>query len=186
GLDPGKLKASAVKAGLVTEAEAATMDDHQAAALAFISDVTTSPMITDLSGRGLGLAIVREKVDKLGGTVNIDSRKGEGTIIRMSLPLSLSTFRGVVIQSGEAFYILPTPKVTRVVRTSVSDLRTVGNRNTIAFEDRRIPLLNINDLLGTQRRREIRPEDSVSVILKSAGVMVAVSIDGIMQEQEVV
>ena len=100
-------------------------------ALAFQSGVTTSPIITDISGRGLGLAIVREKVERLGGSIVVKSKPGEGTAFHISLPLTLANFRGVLVHAGEQLFVIPSTSVERVVRIAYKEIRTVENRATI-------------------------------------------------------
>ena len=103
--------------------------------LVFQSGVSTSPIITDISGRGLGLAIVREKVEKLGGQVSIETHRHAGTSFRMTLPLTLATFRGVLVTVAERPFVIPTTNVERVVRIRQEEIRTVENRDTLSLGD---------------------------------------------------
>src|SRR5258708_32087747 len=93
-------------------------------------------MISEVSGRGLGLAIVREKTEKLGGSVAIESRRGFGTTIRMTLPLTLATFRGVLIESAQRLFVLPTAQVERVTRFTAEDVHTIEGRSALELNGR--------------------------------------------------
>jgi chemotaxis protein histidine kinase CheA len=104
GIDAGQVKAAALKLGLVSAEEAARLGEHEALMFAFQSGISTSPIITDVSGHGLGLAIVREKVERLGGAVAIESHPDAGTTFRIVLPLSLANFRGVLVDAGGQRY----------------------------------------------------------------------------------
>ena len=98
GIDAEAVKAAAVKKGFIDQKTADGLDERSARELIFLSEMTTRPMITALSGRGLGLAIVREKVEALGGHLVLESQPGQGTTFRMILPVTQATFRGIVVQ----------------------------------------------------------------------------------------
>jgi two-component system chemotaxis sensor kinase CheA len=105
-------------------------------------------MITDISGRGLGLAIVREKVEKLGGLVSVESQANIGTTFHLILPLTLSTFRGVLVRTGEYLYAIPTVNVERTVRINKEDIKTVENRETFMLNQDIIATVKLSDALG--------------------------------------
>jgi two-component system chemotaxis sensor kinase CheA len=186
GFDAAQLKATAIKRGLVTQECAQGLDEMQAMELAFESDVSTSPIITRLSGRGLGLAIVRERAQKLGGKVGIESRLGQGTTIRMLLPLTLATFRGVLIAVGGQRFIVPTADIERVGRYRPEDLKTVEGRETIVFGGRTVALVRLTDVLGLPAMTANRSATSTAVVLLGrAEQIVAFEIDAVLDEQEV-
>src|SRR5262249_49030155 len=97
GVNVNRLKESAIRQGAVTASEVAALSDDEALSLVFHSEVSTSPIVTSISGRGLGMAIARTKVEKLGGRISIESSLNVGTTIRMVLPLTLATFRGILV-----------------------------------------------------------------------------------------
>jgi two-component system, chemotaxis family, sensor kinase CheA len=100
GIDVRRVRAAASRLGGVAADEAKQFDEQGTLALVFRSGVSTSPLITDLSGRGLGLAIVREKIERLGGAISLETRADEGTTFRIVLPLVLATFRGILVRAG--------------------------------------------------------------------------------------
>ena len=155
--------------------------------LIFQSGVTTSPIITDVSGRGLGLAIVREKVENLGGTISFETNLGSGTIFRIALPLTLATFRGVIIQLAEHLFVLPTANVERVVRISRDEIRTVENRETIELNGQVVSLVRLEEVLDLSRRK--KPTHSIesqpAVVIASGEKRIAFAVDEILNEQEV-
>lgn len=185
GLDIDKIKASAVKVGLVSAAEAEKLEDDSIMPFIFHSGITSSPIITDISGRGLGLAIVFEKVEKLGGTVTCVSRPGEGTTFRIELPLSIATFRGVLVRVGERSFVLPTSYVERVLRVKRNEIKTVENRETIVTNGLTIPLLYLGDILELSPTGRSEKEHIQLLILSAAGKRIAVAVDEIVNEQEV-
>ncbi|MBZ0135261.1 MAG: response regulator, partial [Planctomycetes bacterium] len=186
GIDAGRVKAAATKLGVVSAEEAERLDDDDAVALAFRSGVTTSPIITDVSGRGLGLAIVREKVERLGGSISVESHPGAGTAFHLVLPLSLVTFRGVLVRAGERLCVIPAAGVERVARVAIQDIRTVENRETIVLDGQVASLVDLGDVLEMPRpaSREAVAYAPV-VVLGQNEARVAFRVGEILGEQEI-
>jgi two-component system chemotaxis sensor kinase CheA len=186
GIDLEKVRAAAAKRGIVPNAPD-PLDESAALALVFETDVSTSPMITQVSGRGLGLAIVREKAEKLGGRVTIESRRGSGTTIRMSLPLTLATFRGVLIESARRVFVVPTTQVERVARFKSQELQSVEGRRTLTIDGRAVALVELADVLqlpATPRKRDTA--DATPILVLGAGDQrVAFAVDAVLDEREV-
>ncbi|MDE2259344.1 MAG: Hpt domain-containing protein, partial [Betaproteobacteria bacterium] len=151
GIDVAKVKVAAIRLGVVSAEELETLNEHDALMLVFQSGISTSPIVTDLSGRGLGLAIVRERVERLGGTIALETEPGRGTSFRIVLPLTLATFRGVLVRAGDRMFIIPAVSVERVALVADSDIRTVENRETIALDDRALSLVHLADVLEIPR-----------------------------------
>ena len=147
GMDAAKLKSAALKMELVSAAEAEKLGEQEALALAFRSGISTSQTITDISGRGLGLAIVREKVERMGGDVALESGIGRGTTFRITLPLTLATMRGVLVRAGDQRFVIPALGVERVARVPRQDIRTVENRATIELGGEAVALASLGDVL---------------------------------------
>lgn len=187
GIDRAKIKVSALKLGLISQAEADTLSDPDTLALVFRSGVSSSSMITDLSGRGLGLAIVREKAEKLRGTVTVDSQVDGGTIFRVVLPLTIATFRGIPVGVGEAVFVFPSAPVERVARIEQAKIRTVENKETIELDGKTFPLVHLADVLELLRNNTTEDaHDGVPVVLISQnGKRIAFLVDKIVNEQEV-
>src|SRR5208282_4151918 len=151
GIDASEVKSAAVKSGFISREEADRLSDREALFLAFRSGITTSPIITDVSGRGLGLAIVREKVEKLNGTIEIDSQQNIGTTIKMLVPLTLASFRGVLVRAAEHLFVLPSTNVQRVARVKKEEIRTIENRETLSFDGQPVAVVRLGSVLELQR-----------------------------------
>jgi two-component system chemotaxis sensor kinase CheA len=187
GIDVGKVLDIAVKIGVLTRDEAARMSAEEALLLAFHSGVSTSPLITDISGRGLGLAIVREKVELLRGTISVESRPDHGATFRTVLPITLAAFRGIPVRAEEQLFVLPTTNVERVLRVSRSDVQTVENRETVSVDGHAVSLVALGDVLELPGRG-ISPNtrDTIqAVLLASAEKRIAFLVDEVVNEQEV-
>jgi len=187
GIDVEKVKAAAGKRGIATPDTLDRLGESAALALVFEADVSTSPMITRVSGRGLGLAIVREKAEKLGGRVAIESRRGSGTTIRMTLPLTLATFRGVLIESARRLFILPTAQVERVTRFKLQEVRTVEGRRTLTLDGRAAALVDLAEVLQlpSTPHKSDRPEAVPVLVLGAGEQRVAFAVDAVLDEREV-
>ena len=187
GIDAGKVKAAALKAGLLTPEKAEALGDREALLLACQTGISTSPIITDISGRGLGLAIVKENTEKLNGTLAIETEPGKGTTFRIALPLTLARFRGIVVRVEEHLFVLPTSSVERVARVAKEEVRTVGNRETIAFNGEAVSLARLGSVLALPRKAaaEAQPGAQPAVVLVSGNQRIAFAVDEILNEQEV-
>jgi two-component system chemotaxis sensor kinase CheA len=187
GIDAARVKAAARKLGMLTEEEAEKLGEREALALVFRSGVSTSPIITDVSGRGLGLAIVREKVERLGGTVALESHPGAGTRFRIVLPLTLATFRGVLVRAGDRLFVIPAVSVERVTRAAEGDIRTVENRETILLGGQAVALVKLGDVLELPRKAaaSAAADNVQAVVLRQGPERIAFRVDEVLGEQEV-
>jgi len=192
GIDAARVKAAARKLGLVSAEEAEKLSEQEAQALIFQSGISTSQIITDISGRGLGLAIVREKIERLGGVVVLESRHdvgvhNTGTTFRITLPLMLATFRGVLVRAGEHCFVIPALSVERVTRVAQRDIRTVENRATIPLGGQAVALVDLGDVLELPRQSAMDKvsEQALVVVLGTGHKHVAFRVDEILGEQEV-
>jgi two-component system chemotaxis sensor kinase CheA len=163
------------------------MDEQQTAGLIFRSGVSTSPMITEISGRGLGLAIVREKAERVGGTVSVETQQGTGTTFRLMLPLTLARFRGILVRVGESLFVVPTRHVQRVLRVGREEIKSAENRETIQINGRAASAVRLSDVLEiTRRNAGTDPKGKVPVlVLAWAGEQIGFLVDEILDEQEV-
>lgn len=190
GLNHQAIATAAVGKNLITEDEAARLSTEEIQDLIFQSAVSTSAAVTTISGRGLGMAIVREKVEKLGGRVIVESEPGQGTTFLLTLPVTLATFRGVVVESRGYLFVVPIAGVDRVLRIQRDQIRNVANRETILLPGRTgpevLPLLPLHrplELPGREDPNATAPQPVL--ILRQGERRVAISVDEIHHEQEV-
>jgi two-component system chemotaxis sensor kinase CheA len=185
GIDTARVRAKAVASGLVSEDAAAGLTESEIHDLLFRSGFSTSALITEISGRGLGLAIVREKASEYGGSVSVQSRPGEGTTFRLVLPVTLATFRGVVVEVQQRRFVIPTMNVERVLRVQREDVATVENRSSIAYEGRPLALVRLAEVLELPGAEEELPEVFPVLVLSAAGRRLAFVVDQVVNEREV-
>jgi two-component system, chemotaxis family, sensor kinase CheA len=187
GIDVAKVREAARRRGMISDQEKGKPDSQDALSLVFRSEVSTSPIVTNISGRGLGLAIVREKVENLGGHVSVATAPQLGASFRILLPVTLSTFRGILVLASDNLFVVPTANVERVARMRKDLVKTVGNKDTIEVNGRAVPLVRLCDALELPRVTR-KSDDSQYVpvlILRSAEAVVCFSVDKILLEQEV-
>jgi two-component system chemotaxis sensor kinase CheA len=187
GIAPDRIKTAILKLGVVSQEKIEELTDQELLSYVFQSGVTTSPIITKVSGRGLGLAIVKEKVEKLGGTVSLESKPDIGTSFHMVLPLTVATFRGILVKVGEHEFILPTMYVERVVRIKRAEIKSVENRETIILKEHPVALVSLTRVLelsnaagGGEAQDQVQ-----AVVVSNTGIRIAFLVDAVIKEQEV-
>jgi two-component system chemotaxis sensor kinase CheA len=148
GIDPEAVLAVALKEGLLTEEAAARMNPESMINLVFRSGLSTSGKVTEISGRGLGLAIVGEKVRKLGGKVHVESEKKKGTTFFIRFPLTVQTFKGLLIRTGEHLVLIPLNYLHSVLRYNASSCLHVDNRPALLHEGNVVFLRDLGEMLG--------------------------------------
>jgi two-component system chemotaxis sensor kinase CheA len=186
GIDIAKVRESAVKIGVLSQEQADRINEQELLPLIFLSGISTSPIITDISGRGLGLAIVREKVEKLGGIVSCESKLNVGTTLKIILPMTLATFRGVLIRLDGQLFVIPTANVDRIVRIKLDEIRTIENKDAISLNGRTIPFVPLHSVLEIPQKEKKSEQEFVTVlVLGTAEKRIAFSMDEVLNEQEV-
>jgi len=186
---------AAIKAGIISEETSKKLDPQETLSLIFQSGISTSPIITDISGRGLGLAIVREKVEKLEGKISVESQTDTGTTFHILLPMTLTTFRGVLVRIDEHLFLLPSINVERAIRVRQEDVRTIENRETIDLDGQILSMVRLGEALGlpmgnnsSRAGRDFAEATSAYfqvVVLESVNKRIAFQVDEIMGEHEV-
>lgn len=187
GIDLGKVKEQSIRSGITTKEKLQKLTDTEILDMLYRSEFSTSPLITDISGRGLGLAIAREKVEKLGGSISLETEVHKGTTFRILLPLTLATFRGVLVKAGETKFIVPTLNVERVIRVKTGEIKTVENRETIIFDHQAVSHVPLVDVLQLRRETGINKDRGLIqvLVLNAEGTRIAFSVDEVLDEEEV-
>ncbi len=186
GIDLESVIQESVRLGRLTADKAATLSRADALQLLFVSGLSTRNEVTSLSGRGLGLAIVRENVERLGGTITVDTTADHGTSFILQLPVTVSSFRAVLVRTMGAIFALPTLSVERIVREPRA---TIENANsTIAWNDERLCVYPLHHVLGLSAdggARKRAPDHMIVVIVGGRNAYRAFEVDSVVGEQEV-
>jgi two-component system chemotaxis sensor kinase CheA len=187
GIDVARVRAGAVRARLMSLEEAEALSDSAALDLIFSSGVSTSAVVTDLSGHGLGMAIVRDAVERLGGQILVETQPGRGTSVLMLLPATVVTFRGLLVRAGQQAFLLPLEALERAVSVAPGDLESVGGRTAMRSNGGALFVTPLSELLGLAPGTEAAKSDAKRpcVVLRSGTDRAALLVDEVVGESEV-
>jgi two-component system chemotaxis sensor kinase CheA len=188
GIDARKILAAGIEQGLLAPADAEGLSEREILPLIFQSGISTSPAVTELAGRGLGLAIVWEKLGRLGGSISLESHSPLGTTFRIRLPLAMATFRGMLVRAGDGMFVVPTSAVERVTKWKGEEIKTLAGREVVPMASQSIPLVPLSEVLGLPARRDelrSRRGGKPIMVLGGAGKSIAFLVDEVVGELEV-
>ena len=186
GINVDKVKTAALKAGIIGADEMETISYDEAMQLIFVSGLSTSSIITGISGRGVGMDVVRRNVEALHGHVDVDSTPGQGTKMTLVLPLTLATTQELLVQVRDQIYGIPISTVEWIQRINPQDISTVEGKEAIVVNDEPISLVYLSDVLELSRQEEeANADEKMSVVILSAGrKRIAFLVDGVVGQQE--
>ena len=186
GIDPERLRQAAVAKGLIAPERAAALGDREALDLMFLPGFSTAERVTGVSGRGVGLDVVRQQLEQAGGRVEVATRPGAGTTFTLVLPLTLATLRALLVGVEGHLYALPLADVGEVVRVDPGELRSVQGRWATTVRGQVVPLLWLRQFADPRFRP--RPDGTalVAVLVEHQGQPVGLVVDRLLGEQEVV
>ena len=185
GIDLARVRAAAIRARLLGAEQAEALSDDAALALVYRSGLSTSPVITAVSGHGLGLAIVRERVGQLGGMLQLETRPGAGTTVRAVVPAAIATFRGLLVRAGAIPVLLPMDSVDAVIRIVPEEARYVEGRAAVAWRDQTLLLAPLAELLGLARATRPPGAKQPCVVVRAGTDRAALLADEVDGELEV-
>ena len=185
GLDLAEIKRTALKQGLYTEAQLALMNDAQIQALILAPGFTTTRSITEISGRGVGLDVVRANVEKLKGSIQIHSTPGLGVTFRLQLPLTLATMRVQIVSTQGRSYALPLETIQFSRRIKADDLFTMEGRQTLSLEGQPVAVIYLGDLLELSNSTVTQAEVMYGTFLRVDNELFGLIVDELLDETEV-
>lgn len=182
GMNPEKLRAKAVEKGLITDEEANTMDERQSFNLVFLPGFSTAEKVSDVSGRGVGMDVVRTNIQKLNGSIEIRSQLGKGTTFIISLPLTLAILPVLLVRLGDQPFAVPLSMVREILPIEIEQVKEVGGRATMVVRGEVLPILPLSALLGWPQERP--PE--YGVLMHTAELSFILSIDSFAGREDAV
>ncbi len=185
GIDVEKVKASAVKKGHITEEQAENMPEKEAIDLLFRPAFSTAEKISDVSGRGVGLDVVKNKIEGLGGDVEVSTKLGEGTKFTVRLPLTLAIIQALMVEVRNEKYAIALNSIVTIEDVLVSDIKYVKQKEVINLRGTVIPLVRLDEVLDCAPAEE-EPENLVIVIVKKGDKQAGLVIDNLLGQQEIV
>ncbi|HLP18085.1 MAG TPA: chemotaxis protein CheA [Bacteroidota bacterium] len=186
GMDPEILKAKAIEKGLITDAEAKEMTKHDALNLIFAPGFSTAAKVTNVSGRGVGMDVVKTNVQKLKGVIEIESELGTGSIFTIKLPLTLAIIQGLLVTVRDNTFAVPLTSVLEVVRIRKNEIYTVGGNEVIRLRDKVLPLARLDHLLVVNGETIDDREWMYVVVIALAEKNLGLVVDSLLGQKEVV
>jgi two-component system chemotaxis sensor kinase CheA len=185
GIDVEAVRKVAVKRGLLGEKDA--IDQQRAYELLFTPGFSTAAAVSEISGRGVGLDVVKRNIQELKGTIDVISTLGEGSTFRIMLPITLAIIQALIVRAGEENFAIPLTAVEESLRIYSRDIRTVERREVFTLRDFTLPLLRLSDAFGLSGDREQGPDTKWFVVVTRAGEKtVGLLVDALVRQQEIV
>ncbi len=185
GMDPEKLKEIAIKKGIITPNEAENISDKEAFMLIFKPGFSTASKVTNISGRGVGMDVVKTNIEKLNGIIEVDSIPGKGTTFKLKIPLTLAIIQALLVASQEDLFAVPLSNVIETVRIVEEDIYTVEGKSVLKLRDEVLPLVNMADIFEIEKILE--PEKYLYVVILGLGASkVGLIVDRFIGQEEIV
>ena len=169
GIDTERVRAKAVERGLIPAERAGTLSEHEAAQLVFLPGFSTAETISDLSGRGVGMDVVRSAVERVNGTVALSSVRGQGTTIRLELPLSMAVTNVMMIEAAGRRFGVPMDLIVETVRVPAEDIHRFKQAQTVVLRGRIVPLRALADLLALDTPPRLNADGEHAVLVVRIG-----------------
>ncbi|MCF2718631.1 MULTISPECIES: chemotaxis protein CheA [unclassified Paenibacillus] len=186
GINRDKVLNSAISKGILTAEQAAVMTDEEAYQVLFAPGFSTAAVISDVSGRGVGLDVVKSKITALGGNVTVHSTLGQGTNFSVQLPLTLSIIAAMMIQIGSEKYAIPLSSIVETAIVKRTQIRSVHGNKMIAFRDSHIPLISLSQLFEVPDFNEDEEEETEVVVIRKGDRLAALSVQDFLGQSEIV
>ncbi|MFN4213219.1 MULTISPECIES: chemotaxis protein CheA [Exiguobacterium] len=183
GINVDKVRAKALERGVLTADEAAAMSDNELAMLIFAPGFSTADVVTDLSGRGVGLDVVKNKIESLGGVVSLETVVGQGTKFQVSLPLTLSIISAMLVLAGDETYAIPLSSILETTLLDEADILTAHRERVFDFRGQLVPLVYLKEMFGIDA--ETKSQFPV-VVVRKGNKLVGVVVNDLIGQQEIV
>ena len=184
GIDPNKIRSKAVEKGMITQEEADKLDDADAVRLIFLPGFSTAEKISDISGRGVGMDVVRSKIEALSGHVDVETHIDEGSIFKIKLPLTLAIIQAMLVQVQEEMYAIPLGSIDSTINIQPTDIKTVQNREVIVLRGEIIPIIRMEQTLQVPHVKDA--EDIFVVVVHAGEAKAGIVVDKLIGQQEIV
>lgn len=184
GLNLDKIKEKALSRGVINKEKAEMLDDKDIAELIFAPGFSTADTVSNISGRGVGLDVVKTKIESLGGTVEIETEKNKGSKFIIRLPLTLAIIQALLVIVGEEKYAIPLNNIKEITNINKSDVRLVEGKEIVLYRGKTLPLVNLGEVLNTENFDT--DEELIVVIVKKGEKDLGVIVNNLIGQQEIV
>ena len=185
GIDPDQIRSSALRKGVISEEEHKKLSDQEAIHLIFRPGFSTALSVSDVSGRGVGMDIVRDHIEKLSGVIDIETKLGEGTRFKIKLPLTLAIITGLLIKLNGRTFILPMSSVVEIVRMPPEAIQTIKGDSVVVIRERVLPVVWLHDYFHISRMQQKKKQLPI-VVVGTAEKRIALVVDELVGNHEIV
>ena len=185
GIDAEAIRIKAVERGLISENEADTMSNKEIYSIIFRPGFSMAAKVTNISGRGVGMDVVKTNVEKLHGVIDIDSEVGKGTTLKLKIPLTLAIIQSLLVGTQEEIYAIPLANVNETVRVPVDNIYTIEGKNVLRLRDEVLSLVRLSDLFGVKQVLESGDQTYV-VVISVAETKLGIIVDNLIGQEEIV
>ncbi|SHJ43836.1 chemotaxis protein CheW [Tepidibacter formicigenes] len=186
GLNVEKIKKKAIEKGVMSKEQGALIDDKEASYLIFAPGFSTADKISDISGRGVGLDVVKTKIEALGGEVEIETEQNKGTKFIIRLPLTLAIIQALLVMVGSEKYAIPLNNIKEITNIEKNKVRKVEGKDIVLYRGKTLPLINLADVIDLEKERENNLEEVTVVIVKKGDKDLGIIVDSLIGQQEIV
>ncbi len=186
GIDVESVKKKALSKGLISEEEAQRMSDDAAINLIFLPGFSTKEVSTELSGRGVGMDVVKTNVAKLNGYVEVITKKDIGSTFRISLPLTLAIIQAMMVRIGGEYYAIPQSMIEETLRVKKSDIKDVTGQKVLTIRGKVLPMFEMSEVLGVRRGSDIDHDNSYVLVATVGDRRFCISVDELLGQEEIV
>jgi two-component system chemotaxis sensor kinase CheA len=186
GINREKVLNKAIERGLVSQTEAETLTDNQIYSLILASGFSTAEKVSDISGRGVGLDVVKTKIESLGGSISIESEPGKGSIFRIQLPLTLSIIFAMLIKTGEETYAIPFSSIVEITKIAKDQVSTLYGQRVIQFREQVVKLVFLKEVFKIPDTETEEQDELFVVIVRKGDKIMGLVVDAVLGQQEVV
>lgn len=184
GIDAAKIRAKAVEKGMVTQEEADKMDDAEAVRLIFLPGFSTADHISDISGRGVGMDVVRSKIEALSGHVDVETKIDEGSVFKIKLPLTLAIIQAMLVKVQEEMYAIPLGSIDSTINIQEDEIKTVQNKEVIVLRGEIIPIIRMEKMLQVPHVKD--SDETFVVVVHTGDAKAGIVVDNLIGQQEIV
>ncbi|MDD6698103.1 MAG: chemotaxis protein CheA [Selenomonas sp.] len=184
GIDANKIKNKAIEKGMITQEEADKMDDADAVRIVFAPGFSTADHISDISGRGVGMDVVRSKIEALSGHVDVETKIDEGSIFKIKLPLTLAIIQAMLVRVQEEMYAIPLGSIDSTINIQPDEIKTVQNKEVIVLRGEIIPIIRMERMLQVPHVKD--SDETFVVVVHTGETKAGIVVDSLIGQQEIV
>ena len=186
GINADKIRNKAVEKGMISREEADALPDADAVRLIFLPGFSTAETITDVSGRGVGMDVVRSKIESLGGHVDVETKIDEGSVFKIKLPLTLAIIQAMLVKVQDEMYAIPLGSIDSTINITPDDIKTVQNKEVIVLRGQIIPIARLGEVLSVPKGADNDEEDIFVVVVHVGDHKIGIVVDNLIGQQEIV